>query len=180
MHPGRTLWSGIVVLTLAAATVALSAAAEPKAIKLAGVVQAVLDCRAVSETASRLACYDAAVGKLSAALTQGEVTVVEHAQVRALRRQAFGSSGPGPDLFGGVPKQESVDRITVDLSDAYRGPSGRWVLITTDGAVWKQTDDDPPPSAPHKGSKLAVRRAAFGSYFCNIDGQRAVRCERSR
>ena len=53
-------------------------------------------------------------------------------------------------------------------------------MATTDGAVWAATENATFFEDPHKGSKLVIRRGVLGAYFCNIDSEPAVRCQRSR
>ena len=106
---------------------------------------------------------------------------MDREQAKAVRRQAFGFSLPAFTLFDrGATKEEPVDRITIEVSDAYKNGERKWVMTSNEGVVWVQTDDESVNEDPHKGSKVAIRKAAIGSFFCNIDGQRAVRCERRR
>lgn len=147
----------------------------------AQVVQAVADCRKLTADAARLACYDKAAAELDVAESKGQVVVIDREQAKAVRRQAFGFSLPAFTLFDrGATKEEPVDRITIELSDAYKNGERKWVMTSNEGVVWVQTDDESVNEDPHKGSKVAIRKAAIGSFFCNIDGQRAVRCERRR
>ena len=53
-------------------------------------------------------------------------------------------------------------------------------MVLEDGAVWRQIDGESPFNAPHAGSTVKIRRAALGSFFLNIDGQTAIRAQRSR
>ena len=53
-------------------------------------------------------------------------------------------------------------------------------MVSTEDVVWAQTDDESINIEPHKGSTVAIRKAALGSFFCNVEGQRAVRCERRK
>ena len=144
----------------------------------AGVLAGLVDCRKLTEPTQRLACYDRATDELDRAEKSGEVTVIDRNQAKTLRKQAFGFDLPSLNLFVPGPKGEEVDRLTVTLDHAGIGRDGRWRMVTDDGAVWVQVDDEAPPRDPHKGSQLAVRKAALGSYFCNVDGQRAMRCQR--
>ena len=147
----------------------------------AEVLQAVADCRKLSEDAPRLACYDKAVAALDQAESKGQVVVIDREQAKTVRRQAFGLTLPAFTLFNkGVAKDEQVDRVSITLEKAYLEGGRHWVFISNEGVVWVQTDDEPIPNEPHGGSIVAIRKAALGSFFCNVDGQRAVRCERRR
>ena len=73
-----------------------------------------------------------------------------------------------------------MDKISVELSGAHKDATGKWVMTTVNDAVWRQTDDTELFNDPHAGSKVAIRRAMLGSFFCNVDGQSAVRCARAQ
>lgn len=156
------------------AAVARSSAAR------APILQAVFDCKRLTDAQLRLACYDRAAGALDAAEGQGEVVVIDRAQARVVRRQAFGLAMPSLNLFSRGEKEETLSRIAVPLSDAHQGGDGKWVFVTNEDQVWRQTDSESINRPPRAGSTLAVRKAAMGSFFCNVDGQYAVRCERGR
>ena len=47
-----------------------------------------------------------------------------------------------------------------------------------DGGVWAQTDNELIGHDPHRGSKVEIKKAAMGSFFMKIDGQRALRARR--
>ena len=178
----------ITTLACAGATAAAPAwAARRKAdaARRAGVLDALSTCRKEADGAARLACYDRAVGALDEAEAKGQVVVLDKDQVRTVRRQAFGFEIPSFGAFmrpGGRAErndpEEAIDRVTYTLSGA-GGGNGRYVFYTSEGVNWVQTDDDL-PRPPRAGSELRVRRASLGSYFCNVDGQRAVRCQRQR
>lgn len=151
-------------------------AAEPKPDR-ASVLAAVVDCRKVTEPTARLACYDQATAEFDRAERAGEVAVVDRGQAKVLRKQAFGFD-LSLSFFNRGSKEDAIDRVTLTLDHSSLDRDGRWRFTTTEGAVWQQTDEERVSPEPHKGSQLAVRRAALGSYFCNVDGQRAVRCQR--
>ncbi len=146
----------------------------------AAVVQALSDCRKMADREDRLACYDKAADAFDQAQAQGQVVVFDREQARAVRRQAFGFNIPSITLFNRGPKEEAVDKLSVKLSSAGRGADGKWVMTTTDDAVWRQIDDEALYSDPRPGSTVAIRHAMLGSFFCNVDGQSAIRCTRVR
>ncbi len=174
--------AGLLAAAALAAPLALAAPPKPEA-RRAGVLEALASCRKETDGAQRLACYDKAAATLDEAEARGQVVVLDREQVRSVRRQAFGLELPAFSLFRGRggPAEEQVDRITYTLARGGRLPDGKAVFFTAEeGTAWVQTDDEPIERPAHKGSQLAVRRAALGSYFCNLDGQRAVRCMRQR
>ncbi|MDP3853706.1 hypothetical protein [Phenylobacterium sp.] len=153
-------------------------AAEPKIEGRAAQFQGLLDCKVKTDSAERLACYDAAVGALAGAEQKGDIVVVDREQAKAVRRQAFGFNLPSLAMFERTEKPEEIDRMTGQVAEAYRGGDGKWVFELEGGAVWAQTDSETLGRRPGKGSKVEVRKAAMGSYFLNSDGQRAVRARR--
>lgn len=168
----------IVTLSTAGGDAAAAGLKTPRAEGL----RALAACRAETDATRRLACYDQAAGALDEAESRGQIAVVDREQVRAVKRQAFGFSLPSLALLGGGKSgmDEPVDKLVVKLDHAGRSAEGRWVMATDEGAAWIQTDDEEMFAPPHAGSQLAIRKGALGSYFCNVDGQRAVRCMRRR
>jgi hypothetical protein len=171
----RTRWAA--GLTAAALTLGAAAFAETAGSPLPAAVQRLLDCRKAADPV-RLACYDHAVDELSRLIASGEIVVVDHERVAKVKRQAFGFSLPSLSVFEHGDKPAELDRITGVATAAYQKGDGKWVVELEDGAVWAQTETERLPMGAHKGSKVEVRKAALGSYFMNIDGQRALRAQR--
>ncbi|HEX2559711.1 hypothetical protein [Phenylobacterium sp.] len=140
--------------------------------------EALVACRALADTTQRLACFDAAAAQLAEAEKSGEIVVVSRAQAQAARRQAFGFSLPSLSIFDRTGRPEEVDRLTAQVDRAYQNSNGKWVVVLSDGAVWEQIDSESVPRSPRSGSKAEIRKAALGSFFMNLDGQRAVRARR--
>ena len=169
----------IVVLTIGAS----GAHAQIRPRDRAGAIQKLIDCRALTDAVARLACFDTTAAALDIAEAKGEIVVVEKEQMKAVRKQAFGFSLPSLSLFDRSDKGEAaepLDQITATLSGAYRTGSGKWVLELEDGAVWMQSDTEALPRGAKKGSTIEIRRASMGSFFVNVDKQRAIRATRSK
>lgn len=172
----------LLIAALAAPPLAAAAATPKPDARRAAVLEQLAACRKEAADAQRLACFDRAAGALDEAEAKGQVVVVDREQVRAVKKQAFGFSLPALSLFGARGQaEESVERVSYTLDHAGRTSGGMWVLATTEGPVWVQTDSsDELHGEPRKGSTLAVRHGALSSFFCNVDGQRAIRCNRQR
>jgi hypothetical protein len=168
-------------LAVSALFVAPAHPAEP-ALGRAEVVQALSDCRKLTDDAARLACYDKAASAFDQAESKGQVVVIDQAQASVVRRQAFGLRLPSISLFmRSAPKTgEGVDHLTLDLEGARKDGQGHWEFIAADGAIWRQTDDFDFADDPHKGSKLLIKNGLLGSFFCKVDNQPQVRCVRVR
>ena len=174
--------ASMMMLSLLASAAALPAIARPvpSTANPAAVAQAISDCRKLTDRDARLDCYDKATDAFEQAQASGQVVVVDREQVRAVKRQAFGFSMPSLNLFARGPKEEQVDKVEVKLASARQDPTGKWVLITDEDAVWRQTDTTELNNDPHAGSALLIRKAMLGSFFCKVDGQPAIRCARSQ
>jgi hypothetical protein len=145
----------------------------------AAVLKALDDCRKITEDTTRLACFDKATAAFDQAETQGQVVVIDREQAKAVRRQAFGFHLPTLHVFDGATKTEDgVDRLELQIDSAHQDGFGHWVFTSTDGAVWRQTDNEIMGAEPHKGSRLLIKTGVLGAYFCKVDGQPQVRCQR--
>ncbi len=142
-------------------------------------LDAVTRCRTVSDTARRLACYDAAAGELASARSNNEVTVLSRDEVAQKRRSLFGLVLPDVNLFGrGAERMPAVEEL--DSTVARLAVAGRDVFTVTmaDGTVWRTTERA--RINPAAGDKVHIRRGALGSYLASFAGGRSVRIERVR
>lgn len=144
------------------------------------VFQAVMDCRPISDAGARLACYDAAIAGLGEAEKKGDIVVIDREQAATARRQAFGFDLSSLNILDKVIPKEQLDSVTATLSNAYLDAAGKWVMVLEDGAVWRQVDSNSLLRSPRAGSTIKIRKAALGSFFINVDGQLALRAQRSR
>lgn len=140
------------------------------------------DCRGITDDSARLACYDAAAATIDRAETTGELVVVDRGQVREAKRSLFGFDTSALNFFdrGSDDSRVEVSNVTLTIDRAYRGEGGKWVMVMTDGQVWRQTDGTGPYNPPHQGSKAEIRKASLGSFFLNVDGQTAIRARREK
>lgn len=166
-------------LAALAAVASLSGQAAPGQ-ERAETLSRVTACRAIADSAARLTCYDTAVSALDAAERQGEVVVMDRAQVGEARRQLFGFEMPAlPRLFGAAGEGVAeIDSIETTLQSATELADNRWVFRLADGAVWRQIDSDPIRSRPRPGDAVRVRKASLGSFLMTVGGSRAVRVRR--
>ncbi|MFM5931070.1 MAG: hypothetical protein ACKOPQ_09200 [Novosphingobium sp.] len=134
--------------------------------------KAVLDCRAQSDSAARLACFDKAVGAMAAASDKKDLVVIDRATIRETKRGLFGISLPKIKIFGGNDDEE-VNQIESTLTAAYSSNDGMSIFVLANGSRWKQTDGR--YTYPKAGQKIVVKRAALGSFMANVDGQPGVR-----
>jgi hypothetical protein len=158
----------------------MAQAKDPVAERKAEAFQSVLDCRALADGAARLACYDAAAGRMAEAEKRGDIVVIDRAQASAAHRQAFGLTLPSLDFVTRALKPEEVDALEgVVRAASQQGPSGKWVISLEDGAVWRQISGDLSRD-PRHGSKVRIRKGSIGSFLMNIDGQQAIKVHRDQ
>jgi hypothetical protein len=181
------LLAAVIVATLA---VAAGAVAEDSPKARASVLQALVDCRTITDPTLRLGCYDAAAGRLQAAEATGEVVVVDRAQVQEAQRAAFGFNFRMPSFLtvggdanaskapDGVSQTSGVIDSLESAVVSFRKLNGRWIIRLPDGALWVQTDDTILVRDPKPGSKVIIKRGAMGGYFLSVDGQRSMRARR--
>jgi hypothetical protein len=168
-------WTLALLVTLAGPA---AAAAQTPAPSAPPQFDAVVACRAMADNTQRLACYDAAVGRLSEAEKTGDIVVVGREQARAARRQAFGLHLPSLSIFERGLKPEEADRVTADVAQVRRMHTGRWQVTLVDGAIWEQVDDTRVVRDPKSGSSVELKQTPVGGYFMSVDGQRAMRARR--
>jgi len=153
-----------------------AAAAEPR--PHAATFQAVLDCRGLAEDAKRLACYDAAAGRMASAEKTGDIVVIDKAQAREAHRQAFGLTLPTLDFITRGLGHEEIDRLDGVVKNASADGFGKWTIVLADGAVWRQISDEALNRRPRPGSKVTIRKALMGSFMMSIDDQPGIRVHR--
>ncbi len=172
------LAAGILVCGALAAT----AIAQTNVKDAPAAIRKLIDCRKLPDDHARLACYDTAIDEFTQALTKGDVVAVDKAQVATVKRQAFGFSLPSLTIFDRGDKQASAPLTNISgvVESAYLQGGNAWVVVLADGGgTWLQTDvTEHIVRDPKKGSKVEIRKAAMGTFFMNVDGQRALRAKR--
>ena len=145
--------------------------------------EALVRCRAVTEDAARLQCFDAAAAALDAAAERREVVVVDRAQVRESRRRLFGLPLPRLPIFGGGDDDDDdadeVDHVEGVVASASQNGNGQWIVRLEDGATWVQTDNNPLALRPRPGQPVVVNRGVMGSYMMRVNRQPGIRVRRS-
>ena len=148
----------------------LAAAAPPK------IFQDVVQCRAITDAAERLACFDRSVGALAAAQQSKDLYVADKEAMREARRGLFGFSLPKLRIFGDEDMEKEVDSLESTITAAVPSAQG-YIFTLADGARWKQTDGAY-MDKPKAGAKIRIKRAVMGSFFGTIEGNPGVRVER--
>lgn len=181
-----TNWS-IAALLFAAPMAAHAQDAEPPRVQ---VLQQLYDCRAIADTAERLACYDARVTALQTAETARDIRVVDREQVREAQRGLFGISLAGIGrIFGGgdgdgdedsADDNEVIQQIEAILSAVANNGLGKWVYTLDNGQVWIQTDGTISGRSPRSGQHVVIRRGLLGSFTLTVEDRPGTRVRRLR
>jgi hypothetical protein len=167
----------IVAIGLAWAPSVVAADSAPAASRVE-VLKGLTACRAIGDATARLDCYDKAAAAIDQAQASGDVVVIDRAQARAARRQAFGFNLSALSILDRTAPKDEVNTLNSTATGAYRNGDGKWVIILDDGAHWRQIDDADLSRGPHAGSVIRIRHGALGSFVMNIDGQPYIHVHR--
>ncbi|MXP45131.1 hypothetical protein [Allopontixanthobacter sediminis] len=183
IRPVNALTLGFALTTLAA--VSPPAAAQDAAATQGGENVEYLDllksCQAEAADSARLACFDSAVSRMLKANEEGDLQVVDRADVRETRRKFFGLSVPDLGIFKKRDESdtEELEVLQSTITSATRTRQG-WVIQTAEGALW-QIDEAPRRLLdPEPGQPVEFRKAALGSYFIRVNDQLGVKGRRIR
>lgn len=134
-------------------------------------------CRAVTESAQRLACFDATSAKLSEAVDAKQIVVIEEKEVKKTKRSLFGFRLPDLSIFGGNENDSEEDKTLVTTIKAVgQVAGGRWNIAIPEGAVWQTTEAM--SINPAVGDAIEIKSGMMGGYFVKVRNKRAVRAKR--
>ena len=165
-------------LALAAAILATATAAArpaPDDRTPPAVMQSMLGCRALTDSAARLACYDKAAATIAQAISAKELVMIDKAKATEVKRSLFGYSAPD---FAGLLGGGEVKQVEGVVTSAFTNRDGGWTIKLADGSTWTQNDDTPIALPPRKGDKVTIRRGTLNSYFLRIGNQPGVKAHR--
>lgn len=140
-------------------------------------VQQLLDCRKLSDSAQRLACYDRQAGVISQAIATRELVVIDKARANQAKRSLFGFSVPN---FGGLfgAGSDDIKQIESTIASVSHNPEGGWLLKLADGSVWSQVDDAMLGLPPVRGEKVIVKRGLMGGFYLELSKQPGFKAKR--
>ncbi len=166
------------VILLVIAAVPLAAKETPAMPKdLPPVFEAVVNCRALTSDAQRLACYDQSVAALATAREKEDIVVADRATIRETKKGLFGFALPRLKLFGGAEREsDDVKEIEGTITAVRDTADGMAVFTLADGARWKQTDGGNAFGRP--GLSIRIKRGTLGSYLASVDKGAYIRVVR--
>jgi hypothetical protein len=128
---------------------------------------AMLKCRALSDTARRLACYDAIpVGGVAAAVPAPAAAAMPAVAASvAPREQGFG-------LRPVVKKQKDVEpeSIRSTVLGRFDGWAPGAIITLANGQAWKVTDDTDAVLPIMQNPPVQITRGLLGAYFLQVEG----------
>jgi hypothetical protein len=146
-------------------------------------------CAGVTDSAQRLACYDAAVARLKQAESSGGLAVVNREQIEKAEKEAFGLATPSLSALAesarstsaapvASEKPKALERVTFPVKSVSTGPDGRYRFVMENGQEWRQMDAIKLPAIGKGPWQAEIRKAAVGSYMLKLDDRTAVRVKR--
>lgn len=143
------------------------------------VVDAIVACRDIADTAARLACFDQRVAALAQAKQRKDIVVMDREGVRAAKRGLFGFSLPKIKLFGDGDGDGDADIKQIDsvVTAARSGAGGLTTIALKDGTQW-QTTEARMGFNPKSGDEITITAGALGSYMAKIKGGRSSKVKR--
>lgn len=167
----------LAALALAATSLAADGAPPP-----ARPYAALQSCRAIADSAQRLACYDNAAAALDAAAKSEEVVIVDRQEVRKARKGLFGFNLPRVGFLAGRAgnSEDQADEQALDdtVASARALPYGKWRITLTSGGVWETLEADSRFTDPRPGMAVNLTKGAMGNYFFKVAKGRAVSARR--
>lgn len=115
-------------------------------------LDAALQCRALTDDAERLRCFDAALGQLAQAAAGGSLVLAERRLVE-----------PPPRLVEGL------------VRSAREFGYQRWLITLDKGGTWQTIENSDGEPLPRPGQKVRIERTALGGYILEVDGGRNIR-----
>ncbi|MFC5462731.1 hypothetical protein [Massilia niabensis] len=129
---------------------------------------AVLQCRALPDAASRLACYDAMPLGATAA------TPAAATAVAASPRMPSPAAPPAIAGFGSETVKKKVDDLPKSMDSTVVGDFEGWGPNTrirlANGQVWRVIDDSSAVLPRRSNTKVRIERNLFGTLFLSVEG----------
>lgn len=143
-------------------------------------IEAFRSCRAITDPAARLACFDTAAGDLVAAVDRGEVRVMDKDAVQKTKRRLFGFALPDLGIFGDGDDDDEpeMDMLETTITSVANRGGSNWTFSTPEGGTWEIRNAPFSFRDPKPGDKVVFKRAALGSYFIRINDRIGVKGRR--
>lgn len=169
--------SGEMKAFVAITALALTPWPEIAAAQVPGRLAPLAACRAITQDAARLACFDRESAALAQAAQGGEIAVVDRDELRRTRRGLFGFSVPSLPFFAGDRSaSDQPEQIESRLTSVVPIGRNRYRMRIAEGnAVWENIEGPSRLETPAVGQPIVIKKGAMGSYFLRINGQIGVK-----
>jgi hypothetical protein len=131
-------------------------------------------CQSQADDTARLECFDAAVGQFVSANEAGEVRVIDREEIRENRRSLFGFNIPNKGILA-EPDEDVSDTLETTVTSVRYITSRKVRFRTEEGATWEIGNAPSRMRRIEVGDPVELKKAALGSYFVKIKGQRGVK-----
>jgi hypothetical protein len=166
---------GLILLSAPAASAPKKVAEGPPPAE----VTALLNCRTITDSAERLACYDKNAAVVGDAVAKRDLVVFDRESVKKTKRGLFGFAIPNLGIFGDDDGEVEIKQIDGTIAGIGVNADGGYIFRLADGSRWSQMDSKPIAIEPRNGDKVVVKKGALGSYFMAVEGQPGVKVERT-
>lgn len=151
-------------LALAATIASPVHAQAPSAEQQLGSVQA---CRAITDVAERVACYDRTsapgTAPAQAAAPPSPPPSPEEQFGRSTER-ARPAPPPPPQQQARVAQPQPLEQISAKIASLRSDALGRLSFVLDNGQVWRMTESEGTFDFPSRGDTVTIRRGAVGGY----------------
>ena len=141
-------------------------------------IQQLMACRAMTDSAQRLACFDRESAAFQQAVAAKDLVFVDRERAKATRRSLFGFSMPSFGGLFGDDDEDAIKQIESTVASAGRNGDGGWTISLADKTVWTQTNDAMLGLSPKTGQKVVVKRGVMGTYYLSVNGQPGIKVRR--
>jgi len=137
--------------------------------------EAIARCAGQESASARHTCMDEVLRQAG---------LLDPARELAEQREAFGQSGrkekPQAEAEEAAESlaPTRIEQIETTIAYAKFAQSGKLLVVTEEGAVWRQTSTETIRFAPKPGTAFAVSKVSLGGYRCKIGSSTLYRCER--
>ena len=136
-------------------------------------VTAIEACRPIADVATRVGCYDKAVGAMSAATRKGDLIVLDREKVVERRRAQFGLPA---QVDAGLGDAGEVQELSTTIRrSSYDQRTNRWTLWLADNTVWTTLEMLRFP--PRDNAPLVLRKGVMGAFKGDF-GRQVVQVKR--
>ncbi len=171
---GLVLVIGTAMLTAAPMASARKVETGPPPVQ----VTELLRCRAITDSAARLDCYDKTAARVGDAIAKRDLVVFDRESVSKTKRGLFGFSIPNLGIFGNEDDEVEIKQIDGILVATSINADGGYIFRLEDGSRWSQTDLKPIALQPSSGDKVVVKKGVLGSYMLSVARQSGVKVKR--